>query len=106
MDGNEPQLTKGGNPKPPSFELACEWIYDAWQGLSSDLVKKSFVNVGISKPDGSEDQSIVCFREIGMTNGTQLLSERMKSSRTTVVPCISVAESDYASESDVSIDLL
>ena len=36
-----------------------QWVVDAWNALSSDVIVKSFRSCGISlKPDGSEDNEL------------------------------------------------
>ena len=32
----------------PPFDLICKWIVDAWTGVSTDVIKKSFRACGIS----------------------------------------------------------
>jgi hypothetical protein len=53
------ELTKGGNRKAPSTEVLLKWIKKAWDSISPDMVRKSFVKCGISSAmDGSEDHLI------------------------------------------------
>ena len=42
------EYTRGGNIKAPSFKSQIEWILAAWNTLSPDIVRKSFVTCGIS----------------------------------------------------------
>ncbi|KAL2096389.1 hypothetical protein ACEWY4_008537 [Coilia grayii] len=58
------QYTSGGNLKAPSRRLLLDWVLVAWDKLDKDLIIKSFKVCGQSvKPDGSEDDLILCFRE-------------------------------------------
>lgn len=58
------QYTSGGNLKAPSHRLLVDWVLAAWDKLDKDLIIKSFKVCGQSvKPDGSEDDLILCFRE-------------------------------------------
>ena len=55
VDGPQ-ELTRGGNRKPPSRELLMAWIKKAWNGISPDLIRKSFKKTGLSLAvDGTED---------------------------------------------------
>lgn len=50
------ELTRYGNPKPPSKPLLLKWIKQAWDLVTPEIVQKSFKKCGISNAmDGSED---------------------------------------------------
>ncbi len=36
------ELTAAGNPHPPSLEVCCSWIRDAWKSLDKKLIAHSF----------------------------------------------------------------
>ena len=47
----------------PSFDLICKWIVDAWAGVSTDVIKKSFQACGISLSlCGGQDNEISVFK--------------------------------------------
>ena len=51
-------LTRGGNPAPPPPQVYLAWIVQAWDSISTELIKKSFKCCGIGIPaDGSEDNA-------------------------------------------------
>jgi hypothetical protein len=55
--------TAGGNLKPPSRLLVCEWVMKAWDSISREYIEKSFKTCAISNAtDGSEDDEILCLR--------------------------------------------
>lgn len=49
-------LTKGGNLKPPEKSQILKWIKAAWDSVSPEVIRKSFLKNGICNAlDGSED---------------------------------------------------
>ena len=40
--------TRGGNMKPPSRSLLCEWIKEAWSSISEETIRKSFLCCAIT----------------------------------------------------------
>ena len=57
------EYTKGGNMKPPSRSLLCEWIKEAWSSIPEETIKKSFLTCAITtNTDGSDDDHIHCFK--------------------------------------------
>lgn len=43
----------------PDIELVAKWVKDAWDSISPELIKKSFLKCGISNAmDGSEDAAV------------------------------------------------
>lgn len=65
-DGSGIELTRGGNPRPPPMETYLQWVVDAWDSLSNDVIRDSFNVCGITnKGDGSEDDLIHCFKPDG-----------------------------------------
>jgi len=58
------QFTEAGNMKPAPRRMVVEWIINAWQKLSKDLIIDSFKGCALNiKTDGSEDGKIHCFKE-------------------------------------------
>lgn len=52
-----------GRIQPPTLVEACTWIAAAWESLSVELIKHSFVCCGISSSvDGSDDSQITCLQ--------------------------------------------
>jgi hypothetical protein len=74
------EYTKGGNMKPPSRRLLCNWVKLSWDALSIDTIKKSFLSCAITSPtDGSKDDEIHCFKEgQPCADGKNLLSEEIE----------------------------
>ena len=65
-DDNE--LTKGGNMKRPSLSIVTTWVKEAWEDIPAGMVKKSFLETGISNSmDGTEDNHMARFRRIIIT---------------------------------------
>lgn len=54
--------TSGGKPASPPIEMQMEWIANAWQALTPELIARSFVTCGINATDGSEDDAIHFFK--------------------------------------------
>jgi hypothetical protein len=40
--GDGMTYTAAGNPRAPSLEAVLEWVVQAWDGLSNEVVKRSF----------------------------------------------------------------
>ena len=56
------EYTRGGNVKPPSRALLCDWVKSSWESVSAEMIKNSFKSCAITTPiDGSEDDEIHCF---------------------------------------------
>lgn len=78
------------------MEVYLKWIVNAWETLSTDLIKKSFKICGITVTnDGTEDQEIHCFKNDGTLPGGLAA---LKQARTD-------AELDAASDILAGIDL-
>ena len=57
------EFTKGGNMKPPSRSLLCEWIKEAWNSIPEETIKNSFRTCAItSNTDRSDNDHIHCFK--------------------------------------------
>ncbi len=57
------EFTKGGNIKPPSRSLLCEWIKAAWASISEETIRNSFISCAITtNTNGNEDHLIHCFK--------------------------------------------
>ena len=66
MIHEEKVMTKGGNPRAAPMAIYLHWIVEAWESLSKELIIKSFKSCGIiNATDGSEDDSIHCFKSEG-----------------------------------------
>ena len=58
------KLTAAGNLKPPPRRTVVSWILEAWEKLSSEIIRKSFKECALNlKTDGTEDGLIHCFKE-------------------------------------------
>jgi hypothetical protein len=56
MVTGEKEFTKGGALKRPGLRLVVEWVKEAWESISEEIIIKSFKKCGISNAmDGSED---------------------------------------------------
>ena len=73
-------LTDAGNLKPPSRRTLVQWILKAWDILSTELIKKSFVLCGLTTMvDGSMDNEIHCFKPgQPCEKGRAMLAEQFK----------------------------
>ena len=72
------EYTKGGNLKPPSRSLLCQWIKEAWNDIPEERIRDSFRSCAITtKTDGSEDNHIHCFKagQPCEAGGEELLKE-------------------------------
>ena len=57
------EYTRGGNLKPPSRSLLCQWVKSAWEAVPAETVKKSFLSCAITTDlDGNDDNEIHCFK--------------------------------------------
>ena len=57
------EYTQGGNVKPPSRTLLCDWVKSSWESVSVEMIKNSFKSCAITtSTDGSEDDKIHCFQ--------------------------------------------
>ena len=57
------EYTRGGNLKPPSHFLLCEWVKSSWQAVIDEMVKESFISCAITaNTTGCDDGKIHCFR--------------------------------------------
>jgi hypothetical protein len=65
MISNNHAFTATGKIKRPSYSTVATWVKDSWDGVSIDLIKKSFKCCGVStKLDGSEDHLLFDFDKI------------------------------------------
>jgi len=118
------QFTKGGNQKPPSRRKLVQWVLDAWNGLSTEMIIKSFKSCGLNLAlDGSEDGQIHCFKEGSscssgatlMKKATEALEEDQSSDNPFEIYDCDVNESyesfhvideDSDGDSDIDIDIV
>lgn len=57
------EYTKGGNMKPPSRSMLCDWIKSAWNSISDESIIKSFLCCAITtNTNGSDDDQIHCLK--------------------------------------------
>ncbi|KAH7713284.1 pogo transposable element with KRAB domain-like protein, partial [Aphelenchoides avenae] len=70
LDGDH-QTTAAGHPKPPQPETYLQWVLDAWDAVSEEVIIRSFKACSMCTAlDGSEDALIHCLKEgNGMPNG-------------------------------------
>ena len=58
------EFTTQGNMKAPPRRVIVEWILEAWNSLSKDVIKSSFKSCGLNiSVDGSGDHLIHCFKD-------------------------------------------
>ena len=56
MVSGEKEFTKSGAMKRPGLSLVAQWVKEAWESISDDIIKRSFKKCGISNAmDGTED---------------------------------------------------
>ena len=64
MGTGEKSFTAAGNMRPPDKLLCLQWVKEAWNSVSTEVVVKSFKACGIAvATDGSEDGQIHCLKE-------------------------------------------
>ncbi len=71
----EKSYTPAGNMHAVSVDIYLEWVLNAWESISKELIQNSFKVCGISNAvDGSEDDLVHCFKDDGpCPEGRQLL---------------------------------
>lgn len=109
MGSDEREFTAQNNPRAPAPQIFLNWIYEAWQSLSKEAVASSFKACGIINTiDGSEDDSIHCFKQNGQVpNGRQMLREARANAEVEAVIVEEIDQDEDVEngyESDVSID--
>eukprot|EP00117_Sycon_ciliatum_P047703 scpid87205/ scgid34046/ len=72
-----------------------QWVVDAWDGISTDLIEKSFKACGITNDlHGLEDDQIHCFKPNGpIPDGMEVL--KSKSSSHTISEPVLVPEEEH-----------
>nr|CAD2183307.1 unnamed protein product [Meloidogyne enterolobii] len=106
VHGDKP-TTSGGNLKAPQMDIYLQWIVDAWDSLSKDIIEKSFISCGVTKEDGGKlDNQIHVFKPDGaIPNGLELLQQRRNEDEVIkLVEEIDLSEDDN-DESDFSIEI-
>ena len=59
----EQTYTAQGNVRAPDFVTVVGWILDAWEEITSEMIRHSFKACGITtEPDGSDMDDIMCFQ--------------------------------------------
>ena len=94
------EYTKGGNLKPPSRSLICDWVKSSWEDLPQEAIKKSFVSCAIATSlDGSDDHKIHCFKDgQPCAEGKSSLDEAMQALSASAVT--GSDEDPFASDAD------
>lgn len=104
-ESTEKELTRGGNPRPPPMDVYLQWVVDAWESLSADLIRSSFKSCGITNSvDGSEDDSIHCFKPHGpIPEGFQVLKAQ---SPENVQPPVIVPEDGHDEQEEQMLEVV
>lgn len=64
MISGEKSYTTAGNVRAPSKLLCVQWVKDAWESVTCEIVTRSFIACGISvKTDGTDDTEIHCMKK-------------------------------------------
>uniref|UniRef100_A0A915CVP1 Uncharacterized protein n=1 Tax=Ditylenchus dipsaci TaxID=166011 RepID=A0A915CVP1_9BILA len=97
------------NPRAFAADVYLQWIYEAWQSLTKEMIASSFETCGITNAlDGSEDDSIHCFKQHGpASNGRILLQQAREDADVEMLPLKEIDEyedQENGYESDVSIE--
>ena len=89
------EFTAGGNPRPPPVKTYLQWVSDAWDSLSPDLIKESFKACGITNSiDGSEGSFVRCFKAHGpIPEGLEVL--KAKSSLQDICEPVAIPEEEH-----------
>uniref|UniRef100_A0A915ME51 DDE-1 domain-containing protein n=1 Tax=Meloidogyne javanica TaxID=6303 RepID=A0A915ME51_MELJA len=69
--GDKP-TTSGGNLKAPQMDIYLQWIVDAWDSLSKDIIEKSFISCGVTQEDGGKLDNQI-HPDGAIPNGLELL---------------------------------
>ena len=68
----EKSFTTAGNMRAPSKLLCLQWVKEAWESLSEDLIRNSFLACGIYIPiGGSQDNQIHCMKDDGIVSAAR-----------------------------------
>jgi hypothetical protein len=105
MQSGTKELTAGGNPRPPPMEIYLQWVSDAWDILSSDLIKESFKACGITNSiDGSEDSLVHCFKSHGpIPEGLEVL--KAKSSLQDICEPAAIPEEEHDEQEEQPMEI-
>ena len=64
LSNGKHEYTDAGNMKPVPRRLVVEWVIQAWNELSSEMVAASMKSCALGLPvDGSKDEEISCFKK-------------------------------------------
>lgn len=70
---NEKEVTKGGNPKAAPMAVYLQWIIDAWERLSKELIADSFKACGvIMQQMEAKTTSFIASRKMGQCQAIEL----------------------------------
>ena len=57
------ELARGRNPRPPPMEIYLQWVSEAWDSLSRELIRESFKTCSVTGAlDGSKDDLLHSFK--------------------------------------------
>jgi len=81
LDENMSSLTKGGNRRKPTFSKVCEWIVNAWHGITFSAIQNGFSKAGIYTYDKSiqDANPIFAAKDTAIDEGTVSQDEEMES---------------------------
>ena len=82
-------VTRNGNPAPLPPTVYLDWVVEAWNAISSDLIKNSFKTCAIGiNDDASEDHLIHAFKDDGSCPGgiAVLQRERVRDEELSLLP--------------------
>ena len=57
MCTDDKELIKRGNLKRPSLSMVTTWVKEVWEDILAEMVKKSFLNTGISNSMDETDDN-------------------------------------------------
>ena len=78
MFTDDKKLTKGGNLKRPSLSMVTTWVEEAWEDITAEMMKKSFLKTGKSNStDGTEDDHLWQDSEESSSKETWETDERL-----------------------------
>ena len=58
MRSGEVEFTRGGNKKGPSYQTLVDWCSSAWKDMDEDLVKKAFLQTGVTNTGVVSDDEL------------------------------------------------
>lgn len=102
MATGEKVIMPAGNMRAPDKALCLRWVKEAWNSVTSDVIRKSFRVCGISvNPDGSEDSEIHSIKEGEIAAKA---SPIIKEKTATLLAATNDNDSDPFDDSDIEED--